>query len=231
MNLINNQWIRCARQSDRTISRIAPHEITQDIDSDNPITDVIADRPDFKGALYQFLIGLLQTIIPPKDEKEWRKLWDTPPSPEELKTRFATMAYAFNVDAEGPGFMQDFDLTEGEAKPISALLIDAPGGKTLRDNLDHFVKRDRIEAVCQSCAALALFTMQTNAPAGGVGHRVGVRGGGPLTTLLCLDETNQKPHTFWHTLWLTCQSIVQRCYAASGNRSTDGFLFFDIIIR
>ena len=29
----------------------------------------------------------------------------------------------------------------------------------------------------------------------------------------------------------TRQSKVQRCYAASGNRSTEGFLLFDIIIR
>ena len=129
-------------------------------------------------------------------------LWDKPPSPEELKARFSTMAHAFELDAQGEAFMQDFDLPKEGAKPISALLIDTPGGKTVRDNLDHFVKRDRVEAVCHSCATLALFTMQANAPAGGAGYRVGLRGGGPLTTLLSLDETNRKPHTLWHTLWL-----------------------------
>lgn len=202
MNLLKDQWIRCLRKPDRTISHIAPYEITQAIGSSNPITDVIAGRPDFKGALYQFLIGLLQTLATPKDEKDWRALWAAPPDPEELKARFTAMTHAFDLDAEGPAFMQDLDLKEGETKPISALLIDAPGGKTLRDNLDHFIKRDRVEAICHSCAALSLFTMQTNAPAGGVGYRVGLRGGGPLTTLLSLDETNRKPHTLWHMLWL-----------------------------
>lgn len=206
MNLIESQWIRCLCQPSGTITRLAPYEITQAIDSPNPVTDVIVDRPDFKGALYQFLIGLLQTVAPPKDEKEWRSLWQAPPAPEDLKARLDPMSHAFELAAEGPAFMQDFDLTQGETKPISALLIDAPGGKTLRDNLDHFVKRGKVESICYPCAALALFTLQTNAPSGGVGHRVGLRGGGPLTTLIALDETfggeNQKPHTLWHKLWL-----------------------------
>ena len=204
MNLIYDSWI-CARKNESFIF-ISPSEITEALKSSNPITDVITDRPDFKGALYQFLIGLLQTIMTPKTDKEWFSLWKAPPPPDELKARFASMAHAFEFDSEGPAFMQDFDLPEGESKPIAALLIESPGGKTLRDNLDHFIKRGRVEGVCHACAALALFTMQTNAPSGGVGHRVGLRGGGPLTTLIDLDETtsgtNAGMQTLWHKLWL-----------------------------
>jgi CRISPR system Cascade subunit CasA len=206
MNLIKEKWIRCTHNLDGTRSIIAPYQITQGINGSNPITDVIANRPDFKGALYQFLIGLLQTISPPRNEKEWFAMWKKPPAPEDLKERFESVADAFEFDTEGPAFMQDFDLPDGETKPISALLIDAPGGKTLRDNLDHFIKRGQVEAICYPCAALALYTMQTNAPAGGVGHRVGLRGGGPLTTLLDLDETFEGSYksrfTLWHRLWL-----------------------------
>jgi CRISPR system Cascade subunit CasA len=206
MNLITEKWIRCTHHLDGTNSKITPYQITQGIEGSNPITDVIADRPDFKGALYQFFIGLLQTIAPPWDEKQWFGQWKTPPSPEQLKERFSSMANAFELDTNGPAFMQDYDLPQGETKPISALLIEAPGSKTLRDNLDHFIKRSQTEAICYPCAAMALFTMQTNAPSGGVGHRVGLRGGGPLTTLLDLDETfgNSKngQFTLWHKLWL-----------------------------
>ena len=119
MNLMEDRWIRCISESEKKLTHIAPHEITKNIDSPNPITDVIADRPDFKGALYQFLIGLLQTMATPKDEKEWRALWDSPPSPDELKVCFSDMSHAFNLDAEGSAFMQDFDLQEGETKAIS----------------------------------------------------------------------------------------------------------------
>jgi len=110
------------------------------------------------------------------------------------------VAFAFELDAaDGPAFLQDFDLLDGETKVISALLIESPGGKTLKDNLDHFVKRDRANQLCASCTATALFTLQTNAPSGGVGHRVGLRGGGPLTTFIFPKVLSA---TLWQKLWL-----------------------------
>jgi CRISPR system Cascade subunit CasA len=205
MNLIQNQWINVLHQ-DQSISKISPCEITAGNDGAPPIIDLITDRPDFKGALNQLLIGLLQTIQAPKTEAEWTAKWQDPPTPDQLEVCLAPLVPAFEFTANGPAFMQDYDLPEGEVKPISALLIDAPGGKTLRDNLDHFTKRDRVNSVCHACAALALFTLQTNAPPGGVGHRTGLRGGGPLTTLLLPDEGmqagGQPTISLWHKLWL-----------------------------
>ena len=114
------------------------------------------------------------------------------------------MKDAFELyNPDGPAFMQDFDLLDGEFKKIVALLIEAPGGKTIKDNLDHFVKRNQINGLCSSCVATALFTLQTNAPSGGVGHRVGLRGGGPLTTLLMSDNTED---ALWKKLWLNVLS-------------------------
>ncbi len=207
MNLIEDQWIRCIH-ADHTIAQIAPYQITQGCRDDNPIIDVITNRPDFKGALYQFLIGLLQTIRPPVSEKEWFAQWNFVPSSEELAERFMPMKQAFEFDTDGPAFMQDYDLPQVELKPksISALLIEAPGDKTQRDNLDHFIKRGKANRICPVCAALALFTLQTNAPAGGQGQRTGLRGGGPLTTLILPDESmqvrNRRAISLWHKLWL-----------------------------
>ncbi len=205
MNLLDTPWIKCVRL-DKTTAVISPPQLTQGHHENNPIIDIVTDRPDFRGALYQFLIGLLQSIHPPATETEWKKQWDQPPSSEELEVRFKQMQHAFKLDTTGPAFMQDYDLPEGEPKPISALLIEAPGGKTLKDNLDHFIKRGQVNHICPACAGLALFTLQINAPSGGVGHRVGLRGGGPLTTLLLPDETQQvEGHdktSLWHKLWL-----------------------------
>ena len=205
MNLIEDRWIPCIHL-DCTVSNIDPSQITQSCHNENPIIDVIADRPDFKGALYQFLIGLLQTITPPASEKEWFVKWNSPPTPEELRERFVAMRHAFEFDTQGPAFMQDFDLPEDKPKPISALLIDAPGDKTERDNLDHFIKSGHVTRICPICSALALFTLQTNAPAGGQGNRTGLRGGGPLTTLILPDERiqdrNHRTIGLWHKLWL-----------------------------
>ena len=195
MNLTTDPWIHCTRQNGMR-DRIAPWQI---VETDNPVTDVQAPRHDFRGALIQFLIGLIQTACPPENGREWAKWWRKAPSPDYLRERFLEVAAAFEFDSDGPAFMQDFDLPEGEFKPITSLLIEAPGGKTLRDNLDHFVKRGTVNAVCPCCAASVLFTLQTNAPSGGVGHRVGLRGGGPLTTLVLPDETVEEP-ALWQKL-------------------------------
>ena len=194
MNLINDPWMPATR-ADGYRCLIAPWQIAQ---RDNPVIELAAPRPDFQGALYQFLIGLLQTTFAPEDTDEWLEFWRHPPEPQQLKDIFSSFSEAFELDnPDGPAFLQDFNLPDGESKPVAALLIEAPGGKTRKDNLDHFVKGGRVEQVCLSCAASALFTLQANAPAGGSGHRVGLRGGGPLTTLV-IPET---AITLWQKVW------------------------------
>ena len=196
MNLITNNWIPIIRQDGR-YELIAPWQIAE---TENPVIEINAPRADFQGALYQLLIGLLQTCFAPEDEDEWLDCWETTPELLKLKEAFEKVAFAFELDnPEGVAFLQDYDLVDGETKSISALLIEAPGGKTIKDNLDHFIKGGKVNQLCPSCSAAALFTLQTNAPSGGVGHRVGLRGGGPLTTLL-IPENNSA--TLWQKLWL-----------------------------
>ena len=196
MNLVSDLWIPVIHQDGKK-DVIAPWQL---VETDNPTLEINAPRADFQGALYQFLIGLLQTCFAPEDEDEWLKYWEITPDPLELKGQFDKVAFAFELDnEEGAAFLQDYDLPDGKTKAISALLIEAPGGKTLKDNLDHFIKRDRVSRLCPGCTATALFTLQTNAPAGGVGHRVGLRGGGPLTTLI-VPKNESAP--LWQKLWL-----------------------------
>jgi CRISPR system Cascade subunit CasA len=196
MNLISDAWIPIRRKSGEEV-RIAPWEVTTRY-GDDPIVALAAPRPDFNGTLIQFLIGLLQTTCAPDSPRTWRQWLRNPPIPEELHAKFLPVTYAFELDSEGPRFMQDAKLNlEGvkEATPIGALLIDIPGENTVQRNTDHFIKRGGVEQLCSTCTATALFTLQTNAPAGGQGHRTGLRGGGPLTTLIMGD-------ILWQTVWL-----------------------------
>lgn len=194
MNLLQEKWLP-VRRSTGLIDWIAPHQI-----SEPDIVAFASNRPDFNGALAQMVIGLLQTTTPVNDEDDWEVLQDSPPSAEELQKWFAPVAEAFVLDGDGARFMQDFSLTasEGAQCSIDALLIEAAGGSAIDKNTDHFVKRDTIRAMCPHCAATALFTLQTNAPAGGAGHRTSLRGGGPLTTLLVATPSR----SLWHDLWL-----------------------------
>lgn len=195
MNLIKDAWIPIVRANGGK-DVIAPWQIAE---REDPVLEIAASRPDFQGAVYQFLIGLLQTCFAPEDRDEWADRWDDPPDAALLRTQLELLAESFELDnPDGQAFMQDYSLPEGEKKSIASLLIEAPGGKTIRDNLDHFVKRGSVRRICKSCAAMALFTLQINAPSGGVGHRVGLRGGGPLTTLVLPPERT----TLWQMLWL-----------------------------
>ncbi|CAM8053991.1 type I-E CRISPR-associated protein Cse1/CasA [Escherichia coli] len=68
---------------------------------------------------------------------------------------------------------------------------------------DHFIKRDTTQHLCLHCVPLALFSIQLNAPIGGRGYYPGLRGGGPLTTLIELLEYQGNQQTpLWRKLWL-----------------------------
>ncbi len=217
MNLMNDPWIpvRCA---DGHTRRIRPHELTM---TDNLVVALDAPRPDFNGALAQFLIGLLQTVCAPVDEEQWEEWLWSPPTPETLAQHFAPLAHCFQLDGDGPRFMQDFDINmEGNVKPIAALLIDAPGEKTLEKNRDHFVKCESTQGLCPECTTIALFTLQINAPKGGVGHRTSLRGGGPLTTLLVFDHrSTENSELLWRDLWLNV--LLKREYLAKHHKDND----------
>ena len=121
----------------------------------------------------EFLIGLIQTVYPQDQEKDWQGGFINPPSQDELQSAMLVHEAYFNLFGQRPRFMQDLTMSEKEKpsqKPISALIIDAPGGNTLKHNTDFFNKRGNINALCPACAAMSLFALQAFAPAGGQGH-------------------------------------------------------------
>lgn len=207
--LLAEPWMPVRRRNGER-DWIAPHQL-----SDPDVQAFDADRPDFNGALAQFAIGLLQTTTPVDSPLQWKRLLTAPPDSQTLQDWFGTVASAFEFEGEGARFMQDPGLVREECavNPISALLIESPGENALRNNSDHFIKRGRVEAMCSHCAATALFTLQVNAPAGGVGYRTGLRGGGPLTTLL----VGSASQSLWQSLWLNVQErskFLARCGVA-----------------
>ena len=170
MNLIESQWLPVRRQSGEAL--IAPWQITE---PDDPVLALAAPRPDFNGALLQFLIGLLQTACPPENDEQWGEWLESPPSSEVLNHRFHSIAHAFDLDGDGPRFMQDallLDEKDIKKVPITNLMIET--------NETHFLKPGTICSMCENCTASALFTLQTNSPEGGRGHFTSLRGGGRL---------------------------------------------------
>ncbi|WP_442801261.1 type I-E CRISPR-associated protein Cse1/CasA [Serratia rubidaea] len=174
--------------------KISPQQI---FDSD--IVELAWPRADFQGAAYQLLIGLLQTTLSPKDEEEWDDVWEEGVDVQRWHQALDRVAAAFHFGPQKPAFLQDFSTLEVESSSVAGLLVDAPGGNTLKLNKDHFVKRSSYQQFCPHCTVMALFTVQTNSPAAGAGFRTSMRGGGPMTTLL-VPKTPGEP--LWKKLWL-----------------------------
>lgn len=193
MDLITERWLPVVNAAGQPL-KISPLQIW-----DDDILDTAWPRPDFQGAGWQLLTGLLQTAAGPQDDEDWRAVWRDGMTESAWQQALAPLKTAMQFGSQKPAFLQSFEPLDTEASPIAGLLIDAPGGNTLKLNKDHFIKRDVCERMCPHCAAIALFTVQTNSPAGGAGYRVGMRGGGPLTTLIVpLDYTLP----LWKKLWL-----------------------------
>lgn len=161
--------------------------------ADPAIKGLAWPRPDFNLAALEWLIGLVTTVMAPEEESDWLARWRQPPDAAELAEYFAPFAPAFLLDGPGPRFLQDFDDLEAEANPVETLLINAPSGLTAT----QFIKPDRVCALSRPAAAMALFTLQCYAPAGGRGNLTSMRGGGPLTSLVIPGRSP----TLWQRIW------------------------------
>ncbi len=192
-SLIEEAWLPVL-DSNGQRRKISPREL-----ADNEIIDLAWPRADFQGAGWQLLIGMLQTAVAPEDEEEWEEVWEQGLDRQTLHQALARIEQAFHFGPQKPAFLQDFSTLAVELSSVSGLLIDSPGGNALKLNKDHFVKRSRYQHFCPHCTAMALFTVQTNSPAGGAGFRTSMRGGGPMTTLLVPTEDNAP---LWRKLWL-----------------------------
>lgn len=198
MNLMTDPWIpvRCASGQARLI---APLQLADD----DPPLELNAIRPDFNGALAQWLTGVMQWLAP-EDPDEWRGIAQGKAMPEF--GRWREIAHCFEFDGGDRRFMQDMDFDgadpDGDGGDLAALLLEAPGGNTIRNNADLFVKRRENMRLSLPLAAQALLTLQTNAPSGGQGHRTSLRGGGPVSMLLWPDEVQGQALPLWRKLWL-----------------------------
>lgn len=198
------------RRQDGQRNHLRLCDITADYQT-NPVVDFELPRSDFQGSAYQLAIALLQTAFPPKNDEAWIENFVQPPAPETLQDALAPYIPAFSLwVSEGPAFMQDLEPLESEPNDLQALLIDGPNDSSLKQNTDHFLKRDTLNQLGPFAASMALFCMQTHAPSGGQGHRTGLRGGGPLTSL-------PMGNTLWESLWLNVFTHAQFC----GNREDE----------
>jgi len=113
MNLLFDTWIPVITRSGAR-RKIAPGDLTH---GDDPPVDLAAVRHDFDGALAQFLVGVVQSFLPPRTEREWERRLRDPPGRDELQQVLGPRRGAFELfDPEHP-FLQDTSLSAAWPKP------------------------------------------------------------------------------------------------------------------
>ncbi len=196
-SLLTTPWLP-VRFKDGAMGKLAPVDL-----ADENVVDIAASRADLKGAAWQFLLGLLQCSIAPKNRTRWEDVWVDGLSADTLHRALEPLEHAFQFGGETPSFMQDFEPLTGEKVSIASLLPEIPGKQAIKRNSDHFIKRGVTEYLCPHCTVLSLFSLQLISPEGGRGYRTGLRGGGPMTTLIELQEFQGNRQTpLWRKLWL-----------------------------
>ncbi len=185
LNLISDPWIPVVRKSGRDTVR--PDQIAE--------SDVLRldwPRPDLNLACLEMLIGMVYLAHPPQGSDDRAN----PPAPSALRCALKTLTPAFSLLGEGPLFLQDYERLKGPQKSPDMLFIDSAGKSTRKKNADLMVRGDRYQSLSLPLAAMALYTLQAFAPAGGAGNRTSMRGGGPLVTLV------KPPHQgLWPLVW------------------------------
>jgi CRISPR system Cascade subunit CasA len=239
-DLRREPWIPWRRRSG-VVEWAPPAVLVSRMTGENadPVVAIAAPRPDFDGALQEFLIGLLSAALQPADERAWKAGWESPPTVDEMQTAIDALPDAFDLDGDGPRFFQDLsesDVRKGERWTIETFLIGTPGSTTneaerRQFTTELFVKPGRVLCLCRPAAAMTLLTMQTYAPEGGRGHLTSMRGGGPLTTLVDPRPTGRgelQPElgALWYKLWANVETMEQaglRSTAASPQRIESAF--------
>lgn len=116
-----------------------------------------------------------------------------------MRKKLDQLSPAFNLGGDGPLFLQDLEDLDAKSSPPDMLFIDSSGSQTAKFNADLMVRRDRYPALSMAEAAMALYTLQSQAPAGGAGNRTSMRGGGPLITLIVPGQ--ESTTALWDMLW------------------------------
>lgn len=196
LNLMRDAWIPVRVGTQKR--HVRPWEIV-----DPTIEWVDWSRGDLNLACLEMLIGLVLIADPPRDSADLVERFYRPDA-SRLRDRMEALAGYFEVGGEGPRFMQDLEPFENVAKsdprPIELIFLDAGGMRTRVKNADFAVRRGRYDSLSLGVGAMALYALQSWAPAGGPGQLTSLRGGGPLVTLAQPADLDR--HGLWRTVWL-----------------------------
>jgi CRISPR system Cascade subunit CasA len=165
------------------------------------------NRDDLNLAALQLLISLTQVIFSPADKRELRNRESEPMSAADFAAGVSPFLDWFDIRHKTFPFMQSNGIVAKEPTPIQKLFPGLPEG----NNHAFFNEPGEITAICEGCAAVALFNQATACPSFGGGFKGSLRGSAPITTLVSGATLRQ---TIWRNVLL--KEALSDIYATPG---------------
>jgi CRISPR system Cascade subunit CasA len=158
--------------SDGTRAIIGPWEMGG---TENGRTPVAADfaLEFLNDATIEMYAGLLQLVMPPKDQAAWLARWHSGIGPAELKAALAPFVPFFDIYGEQPAFQVVAAAADPRTKEWNVRRL-------LRDTRETL---DPADGIGLGAAIVAAFGLQAHAHSGGRGYATSLSAGGPLRTV------------------------------------------------
>lgn len=137
-------------------------------------------RDDLELACLQLLVCMTQVMFLPEDDTALRQRMATPLTQAEFDTGVVPFIDWFDLAHPTQPFMQRQDVDAEKITPIQKLLIGLPEG----NNHAFFNEAGEVKHLSGAIAAIALFNQASNSPNWSGKYKGGLRGGGPITTLV-----------------------------------------------
>jgi len=187
MNLIEDPWVPVTRNGRFGQIRF------RDVLCRNGDWRLSLPRDDMELACLQMLICLTQVIFMPSDPDELEAAAEAPMEEGRFDRSAGRFDRTFELTDPDAPFMQSTGVKAKEVTPIQKLFVGLPEG----NNHALFNDPGEVARACPSCTAIALFNQAVNCPSIGGGFKEGLRGGGPITTLV---QGNNLRETVWRNV-------------------------------
>ncbi len=167
---------------------------------------VILSRDDLELACVQLLVCMTQVMFLPEDDKVLRERISKLLSPKEFAVGVRPCQDWFDLDHPTQPFMQSRGVN-GKLTTVQKLLTGLPEQTSTAPSAHCFFNEiTEVRRIGGTVAAIALFNLASNSPSFGGGFKGSLRGGAPITTLVCGKDLRD---TVWHNV-LTRPRLKER---------------------
>lgn len=209
MNLLKDPWIPVRADGGSGTVRLLTY---QQLLCEPGNWQVSIPRDDLELACVQLLVCMTQVMFLPEDDKDLRDRISKLLLPKDFVVGVCPCQDWFDLDHPSQPFMQSRGVN-GKLTTVQKLLPGLPERTSTAPSAHCFFNEvTEVKQIGGTVAAIALFNLASNSPSFGGGFKGSLRGGAPITTLVCGKDLRD---TVWRNV-LTRPRLKERQIATLG---------------